>query len=216
MTSITKQVWRIIDEDPSIRKDLARGIINVSGLAAFLKQQYGMAGSLDSVISAIRRYHADEDVQNEFQTVRETLRDCVVSTKTRITTIQLRNSTNLYKYLSELMRDPEFYKSEVFRMLKSRNDTIVMIDDESLRRAKTFFPEGNIVTVDAGLALLNISLTERGWNCKGIIARLTNEIANYGVSIVYIISAFPNISIFMAEKDLTLAHEAVLSLTSKA
>ncbi|RME31015.1 hypothetical protein D6789_03995 [Candidatus Woesearchaeota archaeon] len=213
MTSITKQVWRLIDEDPSARRDLSRGIINVSGFAAYIKKQYAIQGSLDSIISAIRRYHTDKGVQEEYNRVRKALRDAVVSTKTRITALHLKNSVNLYKYLSELMRDAEFYKSEIFRLLKSRNETVIMIDEESLRRAKSFFPEGNIVSVDPGLALLNLSLTAEGWNSKGVLARIANELANYNVNIIFIFSVEPNVSIFLKEADLPTAHEAVLSLT---
>ena len=213
MTSITKRVWRIIDEDPSVRKDLARSIINVSGLAAWLKKVHGLEGSLDSIISAVRRYRGDADVNDEYAAVARALGEAVITTKTRITALRLKNSSNLYKYLSDLMKDPEFYRSEIFRLIKSRNETLCMIDKESLNRAKGFFPEGNVLSVEHGLAELSITLTKGGWEAKGIIARLTNEIANYGVSIMMSISADPRISIFVCEKDLPRAHEAVLSLT---
>ncbi len=213
MTSITKQVWRLIDEDPSIRKDLARGIINVSGLAAYLKEQHGFDGSLDSVVSAIRRYRLDSAVLNEQEAVAKAIADAVVSTKTRITALHLKNSTNLYKYLGDLMKDPEFYKSEIFRLLKTRNETTILIDKESLSRAKSFFPEGNVVSIDEGMAELSLIFTKSGWNSKGVLAKLANEIANYGVSILSVITAEPKVSIFVSEKDLTKAHEAVLSLT---
>lgn len=213
MTSITKQVWALIDEDPSLRKDLARGVINVSGLAAYLRDTQKIAGSLDSIISAIRRYKANEEIQAMHEGVRKALKEAVVTTKTKLTALELKNSTNLYKYLSDLMRDPEFYKSEIFRLIKSRNETLCMIDAESLARAKSFFPEGNIVAVSEGLAELSLTLTEEGWQAKGVLAHLSNEIANYGVSIVAVISAEPRISLFVREEDLMKAHEAVLSLT---
>ncbi len=213
MTSITKQVWRLIDEDPSVRKDLSRGIINVSGLALYLKERHSINASVDSLISAIRRYRADKGVEEEHLAITKALAEAVVTTKTRITALRLKNSTNLYKYLSELMKDPEFYKSEIFRLLKTRNETIVMIDKESLSRAKSFFPEGNIVSVEPGLAELSLILAKKGWHSKGVMARLSNEIANYGINIVTIISAEPKISLFLQEQDLTKAHEAVLSLT---
>jgi hypothetical protein len=212
MTSITKRVWRIISEDPSLRKDLARGVINVSGLAVYLKRAYKLDGSLDSIISAIRRYKIDESVSEEHTAVSSALSDAVISTKTRITAIHLKNSTNLYKYLSDLMKDAEFYRSEIFRLIKGRNETLCLIDKESLSRAKGFFPEGNIVSVEHGLAELSLTLTKQGWQAKGLMARLTNEIANYGVNIVVSVSAEPRISIFIQEKDLTRAHEAALSL----
>jgi hypothetical protein len=214
MTSITRRVWRLIDEDPSIRKDLARGIVNVSGLAAYLKE-HGVEGSLDSLISAIRRYKGSAEVESLNEGVSAALKEAVVSTKTRITALHLKNSTNLYKYLSELMRDPEFYKSEIFRLIKSRNETLVLIDSESLSRARNFFPEGNIIKVDAGLAELSLTLTKRGWSSKGVMARLSSELANYGVNILVILSAEPRISLFVAERDLMKAHEAALSLTRR-
>ena len=214
MTSITKRVWRLIDEDPSIRKDLARGIVNVSGLAAYLKA-HGVEGSLDSLISAIRRYKGNAEVEEVNEGVRQALSDAVVSTKTRITALHLKNSSNLYKYLSDLMRDSEFYKSEIFRLIKSRNESVVMIDSESLARARKCFPEGNIVSVEDGLAELSLTLTKKGWHSKGVMARLSSEIANYGVSIIVILSAEPKVSVFVAEHDLMKAHEAVLSLTKR-
>lgn len=214
MTSITRRVWRVIDEDPSIRKDLARGIINVSGLAAYLKA-HGVEGSLDSLISAIRRYKGSDEVEQLNEGVRVALMESVVATKTRITALHLKNSANLYKYLSDLMKDSEFYKSEIFRLIKTRNETVIMIDGESLGRAKKFFPEGNIVNVEDGLAELSVTLSKKGWHAKGVLARLTSEIANYGVSIVAVLSAEPRVSIFLSEKDLMKAHEAALALTRK-
>jgi aspartokinase len=212
MTNITKQVWHIIDEDPSIRRDLAREIINVSGLAAYLKKSHAIQGSLDSIISAVRRYRGDANVKDEATTVSRAFADAVISTKTQITMIHLKNSANLYKYISELMRDPEFYRSEIFRLIKGRNETLVIIDKESLTRAKSFFPEGNIVAVDTGMAELALQLSKAGWQTKGVMARLCNEIANHGVSIEVVISSDPRISLFVHEKDLPKAHDAVLRL----
>lgn len=215
MTSITKQVWRIIDEDPSIRKDLGRGIINVSGLAAHLLERKLVEGSLDSVISAIRRYRTSDEVHETDAGVAKAFLSAVTATKTRITALRLKNSSNLFRYVSDLMRDDEFYKSEIFRLIKSRNETLVMIDSESLSRAKKFFPEGNIISVEPGLAELSLTLTKKGWQSKGVMARLANEVANYGVNILVIVSAEPKISLFIAEDDLMKTHEAVLSLTRR-
>jgi len=212
MTSITKQVWRLIDEDVAIQKDLARGIINVSGLAAYFKEIGAIEGSLDSVISAVRRYRR-RTLSEEHGAVAKAIADAIVATKTRITALHLKNSTNLYKYLGELMKAPEFYKSEIFRLLKTRNETLVMIDKESLSHARTFFPEGNIVTVDEGLAELSLALTQKGWQSKGVMARIANEVAAQGVNILVVLSAEPKISLFVQEKDLPKAHEAVLGMT---
>ena len=36
MTNITHEVWRMLDNDPSIRRELHRGLINTSALARYL------------------------------------------------------------------------------------------------------------------------------------------------------------------------------------
>ncbi len=213
MTSITKRVWQLLDEDPSLQKDLARGVINVSGLAAYLRKHANLPGTPDSIISAIRRYKADGEVALQNEQVRRAFKEAIVSTKTRITSILLSNSSNLYKVLAALMKDPNFYKSELFRLIKSRDETLLMVDSESVADVQRAFPEGNIVDVQHGLAELSIILTPDGWRSKGVLARLSNEVANYGVNILALITAEPRVSLFVREEELMKAHEAVLSLT---
>jgi len=213
MTSITKQVWQLLDEDPSLQKDLGRGVINVSGLAAYLQEHAAIGGSLDSVISAIRRYKANPDVTLKHESLQQAFGEAIVSTKTRITGILLSNSSNLYKILAGLMRDPSFHKSELFRLIKSREETLLMVDSESLADVRKVFPEGNIVEIQEGLAELSVILTPAGWRSKGVLARLSNEIANYGVNIIALITTEPRVSVFVTEDELMKAHEAVLSLT---
>lgn len=212
MASIAKQVWALIDEDHAIRKDLARGIINVSALANYLKKHHAIKASIDSLISAIRRYKGREDFKNEQAAIKKAVHESVINTKNGLTMVSLKNSANLYKYISELMKEPDFYRSEVFRLIKGRNETICMIDRESISKARTFFPEGNIVKVRRGIAEIQIVLTEEGWKSKGVLASIANELASHGVNIIVIASGEFRIRFYLLEEDLPKAHAAVLHL----
>jgi len=215
MTSITKQVWEILDNDITIKKDLERGIINVSALSQYILDTYQIQGSLDSVISAIRRYKSDETIQDDYVKITKTLQDAVISTKTNISLITLKNVTNTYKYIGTIMSHEDFLRNDVFRLIKTRFDVQIVVDRDSLTKAKSFFPESAVEDIRKGLVELSIQLTQKGWDTKGVLSRITNELATQGINIVMIFSVFPTISIFLDEKDLVKAHEALIRISSK-
>ena len=215
MTSITKQVWEILDNDITIKKDLERGIINVSALSQYLLDTYQIKGSLDSVISAIRRYKADETIQDDYAKISKALQEAVISTKTNISLITLRNATNTYKYIGALMAHEDFLKNDVFRLIKTRHEVQIVVDRDSQTKAKSFFPESAVEDTKRGLVEMNITLTQKGWDTKGVLSRITNELATQGINIVMIFSVYPTISIFIDEKDLLRAHEALIRISTK-
>jgi aspartokinase len=215
MTSITKQVWEILDNDITIKKDLERGIINVSALAQYILETYAIKGSLDSVISAIRRYKADETIQDDYAKIAQALNEAVISTKTNISGITLRNTSNVYKYVGQLMSHEDFLKNDVFRLIKTRHEVQIVVDRDSFAKAKAFFPESAVEETRKGIVELSIQLTPQGWDTKGVLSRIANELATQGINIVMIFSVYPSISIFLDEKDLVRAHEAIVRISAR-
>ncbi len=215
MTSITKQVWEILDNDITIKKDLERGIINVSALAQHIIDNYQIKGSLDSVISAVRRYKADETIQDDYAKIARALQEAVISTKTNISLLTLRNTSNTYKYVTNMMSNDDFLKNDVFRLIKARHEAQIVVDRDSLTKAKSFFPESSVEDTRKGLVEVSIQLTAQGWDTKGVLSRITNELATQGINIVMIFSVSPSVSIFLDEKDLVRAHEAIVRISTK-
>ena len=67
--SIREFVWKIIDTDVSLKKDLLRGIINVRSLANYILSTQKIDASLDAIISAIRRYEKSPENKEEAYSV---------------------------------------------------------------------------------------------------------------------------------------------------
>ena len=215
MTSITRQVWEILDSDITIRKDLERGIINVSALSQYLLDTHQISGSLDSVISAIRRYKSDETVQDDYKRIRQALKEAVISTKTSISLITLKNTSNTYKYIGRIMQDDDFLKNEVFRLLKRRHDVQIVVDRDSMQKAKGYFPQTAVEQIEHNLVEISCTLTKHGWQTKGVLSRVANELATQDINIELTFSLYPTISIFIREKDLVRAHESLLRISGR-
>ncbi len=215
MVSITKQVWEILDNDITIKKDLERGIINVSALSQYILDTYQIKGSLDSVISAIRRYKADQSIQDDYAQIKQALEQSVISTKTNISMLTLRNSTSTYKYIGQLMAHEDFVKNDVFRLIKTRWGVKVVVDRDSMEKAKSFFPESAVEEVTQDLVEISINLTEEGWATKGIMSRVSNELATQDVNIEMVFSVYPHMSVFLDEKDIVKAHESLMRISGR-
>lgn len=215
MVSITKQVWEILDNDITIKKDLERGIINVSALSQYILDTYKIKGSLDSVISAIRRYKADQTIQDDYARIKTAMEESVISTKTNISLLALRNAPTTYKYVGQLMAHEDFVKNDVFRLIKTRWGIKLVVDRDSMEKAKSFFPDAALEDTQTNLVELNARLTEDGWGTKGVLSRIANELATQDVNIELIFSVYPNISIFISEKDLVKAHEALMRISGR-
>jgi aspartokinase len=215
MTSITKQVWEILDNDPTIQRDLARGIVNVSALAQYLKETHRIEGSIDSLVSGIRRYRTGSGAHDDYARIGRTLQDAVLSTKTGISMVRLHNTPSVYKYLTALMQHEDFIKNDVFRLFKTRHDVQVIVDRDSMAKAKSLFPASAVEETRTALVELDIRLTQKGWETPGVLSRITNELALQGINIVMVFSVYPTITLFLEQKDLLRAHEALVRISQK-
>lgn len=215
MPSITKQVWEILDNDVTIKQDLERGIINVSALAEYLRITYGIDGSPDSVISAIRRYKGDVGVQNDFARIQSALSLAVVSTKTGLSLLTLRVTPATAKYVSQIVQHEHFIKHDIFRLVKTRNGVQVVVDRDTVLAVKQAVPQTALDEHREGLVEIAIRLTQDGWSTKGVLSRIANELSSQGINIEMVFSVYPTISIFLDQKDLVRAHEAIMRISGK-
>ena len=57
--NIVKNVWNFLDRTLCIGRNISNGLINIRGLAKYLIKEEKIDATLDTVVSAIRRYNLD-------------------------------------------------------------------------------------------------------------------------------------------------------------
>ena len=88
-TNINQEVWQILKSDLAIQKDLHRKLINTRALAKYIISKYMLRASLDSAISAIRRFQGQEKFKTEEKTLLSCFKGAVVSTKNNVACITI-------------------------------------------------------------------------------------------------------------------------------
>ncbi|MEK6920985.1 MAG: hypothetical protein AABX82_03825 [Nanoarchaeota archaeon] len=207
--SINNQVWRYIAEDASIQKDLQRDLINIRGLARYLIDKYHISASMDAVISAIRRYETECVFEDNTKAIDAVLYSAVITTKNYVTCITMKEHE--FKTISSDFVGKNILK-ENFRMLKSKEIIKLFLNQKDLEKKIVLFSKENILSVTKDLAEVRITMHSNATETVGVLARISHEIALHDVAIYEMISAIPEMLIYVKSDDLVRAHKAVLGL----
>ncbi len=209
MSSINQQVWKLISGDVSIQKGLKRDIINIRGLAKFFMKRYGVKASLDSVISAIRRYDGSETFTEEELT--SVFKHCIISTKNNVACITVR--LDALKHFPKLLEMQANHQLNHTKFLTGPNSVKIITDNVHKDKILGVINEKAILTLEEDLSEISISLSQKAISTKGVLARMANELALNNINIVEMLVAPPDFLVYVKEKDIVKTHEALLKLS---
>ncbi len=213
MTNITQTVWNLISQDPPIQKNLQKNLINIRALAKHLINQHGLKASIDSVISAIRRYPTSKNFKENVSEIRDVFIGANIATKNNLACLVLRNQSDIQKYLSEVTKLTDFEKRETLRMIKGKNNLKIITDMVSLEKLKKIFPEEGKLETKENLSEIRILTQDiKADRTKGVAARISNELLTNDINISELMFCVPEIIIYVDQKDLLKAHESILQL----
>jgi len=201
MTNITQTIWNLISQDPSVQKNLQKNLINIRALAKHLINQHGLKASIDSVISAIRRYPTSKNFKENVSELKEVFIGANIATKNNLACMILRNQSEIQKYLSEITKLTDFEKRETLRMIKGKNNLKVITDMVSIQKLKNIFPKEENIEVKENLSEIRVLTQDiKADKTKGVAARISNELLTNDININELIFCVPEIIIYVDQK----------------
>ncbi|MFH1174910.1 MAG: hypothetical protein V1725_07280 [archaeon] len=213
MTSINKDVWRIIDNDAAIRKNLVQGLINTSALARKIAKEHHLDRNIDAVISAIRRYEGSKEKKETLHTVYVLLKKAKLSTRTKLVSVLLKKHEDIRKKLATLYAKIDFSAGDTLRIFEVSTYIKLIIDDKNVLLVKSTFAERDIVGITAKLGELCIDYQADITKTPGLFATLSNELAGNDISIVDSMICHNEHIIIVEEKNLERTFNVVFHLT---
>ncbi len=212
MTNIAREVQRFLDSDASIRKDIARGIINVRSLAVYIQKSLKLNSGLDSIISAIRRYDSSGSDGQSFAKALSLIRDAKITTRNHVSIIALVKDASVQQMLPRLFSLIDYSRGEVLRIIQAEELIKVVVDQKNVASVLALFHKDKIKNVERNLGEINMRLDPISSKVRGVLALLDSELANNEVNIVESMSCVPELIWFIDEKELLKAHQAFLEL----
>jgi aspartokinase len=212
MTNINQEVWKFIDKSPSIKRTMSYGLINKRALANYIKTQINLQTNLDAIISAIRRYNI-ENYDNLFLTAQKMITHTTdLSTRSNLVNVVLSKDTEIQKLIPEFFSIIKYDRGDVLRIIQADESIKVLINEKNLKKILKALPKEKILMIDENLAEINLHLTNEAKYTPGVLAIITNELALNGVSIVEVLSCFPELLWFVYQSDLLKAYNVLYQL----
>lgn len=206
--NINQTVWKLLQKDLAIQKDLSRKILNVRALAKILIKEQNLPASLDSVISAIRRFQAQGTFEKEDKTMKNIFQDAIVSTKNNMAcvTIGIRPIEFFTKVCAT---NGKFFRCKV---TSGANEVKILAEQQYLEKIKAMFTKSDTLSIEKDLSELAVIVSDKAAHTKGVMARIANELSLANINIHELIVCPPEFLIFVKERDIVKSHEAILKL----
>jgi predicted regulator of amino acid metabolism with ACT domain len=211
MGVITQKVWNFLENEPTIKRNLHRKIINQRALAKYIINKTQLNIQIDSVISAIRRFELSKRFNDYFYTIAELLHCSEVDTRTNLTLITIKN-TNLKKIIKDIQ---EFDNFEKIRVLKGDTISKIIIDKNKLDSFKSNCSNKDIININDNIGEIKLILTEKAKDKKGVLAKIASELASYNINIYEIMSCLPELLFYIEEKNLPKAQDIIIRLCNR-
>lgn len=212
MSNIVHEVWKILDDNPSIRREMNRGLVNTSALARYIIKEKKVNGSLDAVIGAIRRYELDrhEDI---FNTANKLLAQTInISTKSNLAEISLIKDSEVQQILPKLFSIIHYIRGDVLRLTQANESIRLLIDEKNMEKVIALFPKGKIISKEKNLAEINIYIHPKMQTTPGILAVIANELATNRINIVEVMTCPPEMIWVVKKEELVKASDALFQL----
>jgi aspartokinase len=212
MKNTVGEVWKFLDSNPCIKRDLGLGLINQRALAKYILKQKKMDVTLDAVISAIRRYELGRQDDASLIARKLISQTINLSTRSGLVKISLVKNDNVQRLLPKLYENIDYSRGEVLRVIQATASIKLLIDESNLEDITDLFPKEKILKITKNIAEINIHMHPKMQTTFGILGVITNELAINGINIVEMMSCFPEMLLFVEEENILKAYQVLYQL----
>lgn len=214
INNIREFVWKVVDTDLAIKKDITRGVLNIRALANYIINKYKINVSIDSVISAIRRYNIGPVKKRETGDVYSILRKAEIRTTTKMASLSLKKNEDVTKTLGKILPEIDYEGGEVLRVLEGSNLFKIIFDKKSYSKMIESFKKSNIIDSNKNISMVEMIYPKELEKIPGVFSVISNELGESDISIIDALICANEHTIVVDEKDILKAFEVLHNLCS--
>ena len=215
MTETNLEVWNLLERDPSIRKCLAKGLINLSSLAKYIIKTTNTHNSQDSILSVLRRYNEKADYAEARDDVKEILKKASIQTKEQISFIVLKSEDMTMRRINDVLNMMKFFGTDTFNVVKGDDYIVLICDAKNVEMITAKYLKDELVEIKNDIGEINLRLGTDVRKTVGVFATILNELAINDINVVEAITCVSHDNLYVDEADLPKAHMVLSNLKKK-
>ena len=212
--NVREFVWKFIDTDISLKKDLSRKIINIRSLAKYIIATQKINSSLDAVISAIRRYNFDFKKSEDTNSIHSVLKQARVAIRTKMSSLLLKRTDLVKTKLGRPDKLMDFQGHDIIRVLEGSQALTIVVDQKNFEKIKSTFPKDLILEENKKVGMVEINYPRILKKTPGVFSIIYNELAENNISIIDALISSNEHILIIEEEKLLKAFELIQKLCS--
>ncbi len=212
MKSINQHIANLLNQDVAIQNCLKRDLINLRSLARLLIKEHSLTYSLDAVISAIRRYDLEDISLPTSIAAQKEFSQMVITTKDNVARLVLKD-----KAFAEICQDYLHKKilKENSRLIKSKETITLIINQKDVDQKISLFKKEDLLSTQKNLTEIRLQFGKDIGRIKGIVARISSELALRDINIEEVIYSMPDLLLYIKDDSVVSAHKALQEIKQK-
>lgn len=200
--NITKLTERYINQHPSVKDCVRKGLINYSALTRKIAEDSNLdlKKNFDAILIACRRYFRKvkkEDILEK--KIINILKQSKLEVKNKIIVVVVEKDI-YFNHLIDLHKEIK-KKAEVFHIIEGSKTITLITTSEFLDYIKKLF-KNKILRITEHLAEINLKSSEELEKTPGVIAYLTTLLAENGINIIETMSTWTDTLFVISENDI--------------
>ena len=212
MTQLEQDFRLFIAERPEIEKCYQEGLINRRALARYLIDA-GIARKtqVEAVITMLRRF----DFKPKRLTKKSLLADMRMSVKDHILILDFEKDKELLQKLQNLISHIDYDKGDTLKVVVGSSCIKVFTDQKKEKELKAFFDKFKLNNRYVGISELSLIFSSDYSSQKGIVSSITTELALYDISLIEMLTATPELLIYVKDTDAIKSYEILKRFQNK-
>lgn len=202
MVNITKVTEEYVQEHPSIKDCLRKGMINYSALTRKIAEDLNLdlKKNFDAILIACRRYYRKVKKEKILEDkILDILRQSKLGVKNKII-VSVIEKNIYFNHLLELQKTIK-NKGEVFHVIGGSTTMTLITASEFKAEIKKLF-KNKIIRITENLAEVTLKSTEELEKTPGVIAYLASRMAENGINIIETMSTWTDTLFVISEEDI--------------
>ena len=213
MPNVRRQVERIIESDPVIKKGLQRRIINSRALARYILNVDRVDSTQDGILGIIRRYPLGQELERVH---RQLFKDCEIVTRHRMANLAIENSPGIMRSIAEFAASVKTTRGENLRVSVGLTSIRVVAEQKTLEVFRQTLRPTEIVSYTTDLAEISLLFNpeiDKIKGIKGIASKITAQLVSHDVNLAgMFFFGLPEDVVMVAEEDAPRALQAIQQL----
>lgn len=211
MSQIKQKIRQFLSKNPEIEKCIQNNLINRRSLARYLiKNGVASSNQLEAVIATLRRLEFKEYKKEEMTLFKK----IKVRVKDNIIILDFEKDKKLIQELKKIIDATNYDKGETLKIVVGSSSIKVFLDEEKEPLVKDLTKSFNLRNKYTQISEISITFPEQAIDTKGILAFITRELYINDILISELLTASPELLIYLKEEHVLKAYEVIKRLQS--